>query len=603
MAAFASGVVYKRGMTDLPDLGVHALRAAYRAGKRDVRQTIEEVLRRVEAAGDDKVWIARASDAELRAQAAALDARRADLERLPLFGIPFAVKDNIDVAGLPTTAACPGFAYTPETSAEVVRRLVEAGAIAIGKTNLDQFATGLVGVRSPYGVPRNPFNAEYIPGGSSSGSAVAVSSGLASFSLGTDTAGSGRVPAGFNNIVGLKPTPGLFSNEGVVPACRSLDCVSVFALSCADADAVLQVAAEPPVAPAVGKAFRFGVPEPLEFFGDADYAALYAQAVEKLKELGGTPVAFDYAPFRDAAQLLYSGPWVAERTAAVGAFIEGADDKAGVWPVTRQIVLGGRGYSAVDAFEGQYRLAALKAHAAAEIEGLDFLVLPTAGTIYTVADLAREPVLYNSHLGHYTNFVNFFGLSGLALPFGFRPDGLPFGITLIARPLAERSLLAFGARWQRAVPLPLGKTASRLPAPEADPAVAEDRVSIAVVGAHMSGLPLNGQLTELGGRFESASKTQPAYRLYALPGGPPQRPGLLKVAEGGGAVELEVWSLPSDKVGAFLMKIPAPLGLGTVALADGRGVPGFLCESHATAGARDITSLGGWRAYLKSLAV
>ena len=589
-------------MTTPLDLGVHALRTAYRAGTLDVRQVVEEVLKRIAHAGEDKVWISRPTDSALRDRAAALEARRGEFDRLPLYGIPFAVKDNIDVAGLATTAACPGFAYEAKESAEVVRRLTDAGAIVIGKTNLDQFATGLVGVRSPYGVPRNPFNADYIPGGSSSGSAVAVSSGLVSFSLGTDTAGSGRVPAGFNNIVGLKPTPGLFSSEGVVPACRSLDCVSVFALCCADANAVLGVACTPRATPAIGKTFRFGVPAPLEFFGDGAYAALYAQAIETLKALGGTEVEFDYAPFRDAAQLLYSGPWVAERTAAVGAFIESADDKAEVWPTTRQIVLGGRAYSAVDAFEGQYRLAALKARAAVEMEGLDFLALPTAGTIYKVADLVREPVLYNSHLGHYTNFVNFFGLSGLALPFGFRADGMPFGVTLIGRAFAERALLAFGVRWQRAVPLPLGRTASQLPPADTDPAVAEDRVSIAVVGAHMSGLPLNGQLTELGGRLERAGKTAPVYRLYALPGGPPQRPGLVRVADNGGAIELEVWSLPSDRVGAFATKIPAPLGLGTVALADGSGVLGFLCESYAVSSARDITSLGGWRAYMKSLA-
>jgi allophanate hydrolase len=590
-------------MSDLLDLGLHALRSAYRSGTLNVWQMIEEVLKRIARAGDDKVWISRATDADLRVQADGLAARLGEIDRLPLYGIPFAVKDNIDVAGMTTTAACPGFAYEAKTSAEVVQRLVAAGAIVIGKTNLDQFATGLVGVRSPYGVPRNPFNADYIPGGSSSGSAVAVSSGLVSFSLGTDTAGSGRVPAGFNNIVGLKPTPGLFSNEGVVPACRSLDCVSVFALCCADADAVLGVASAPHTTPAIGQAFRFGVPRPLEFFGDDAYATLYAEAVEKLKALGGTAVEFDYAPFRDAAQLLYSGPWVAERTAAVGAFIEGAADNAGVWPTTRQIVLGGRKYSAVDAFEGQYKLADLKARAAAEMQGLDLLALPTAGTIYRLADLEREPVLYNSHLGYYTNFVNFFGLSGLALPFGFRPDGLPFGITLIGRAFAERALLAFGARWQRAVQLPLGRTMSRLPAPAYDPVVIEDRVSIAVVGAHMSGLPLNSQLTELGGQLERADKTAPVYRFYALSGGPPRRPGMVRTAEGGGAIELEVWSLPTEKVGAFVAKIPAPLGLGTVALADGSGVLGFLCESHAISGARDITSLGGWRAYVKSLAV
>ncbi|MBX9942764.1 MAG: allophanate hydrolase [Reyranella sp.] len=593
-------------MTNLPDLGLHALRTAYLQGTLDVGRVVDEVILRISKAGDDKVWISRASDGALRAAAAALDARRGEIDRMPLYGVPFAVKDNIDVAGMTTTAACPGFAYDAKRSAEVVRRLVEAGALVVGKTNLDQFATGLVGVRSPYGVPRNPFDPDYVPGGSSSGSAVAVAAGLVSFSLGTDTAGSGRVPAGLNNIVGLKPTPGLFSNEGVVPACASLDCVSVFALSCADADAVLAVAtdaaATPAIGPAIGPASRFGVPRPLEFFGDQAFAALYGQAVERARALGGTPVEFDYAPFRDAAQLLYSGPWVAERTAAVGAFIEGAGEAAGVWPVTRQIVLGGRKYSAVDAFEGQYRLAALRARAMAEMAGLDFLLLPTAGTAYRVADLAREPVLYNSNLGHYTNFVNFFGLSALALPAGFRADGIPFGITLVGRANAERALLAWGARWQRATALPLGKTASRLPDAAHDPVVAEDRVSIAVVGAHMSGLPLNGQLADLGGRLENAGRTAPVYRFYALPGGPPHRPGMVRVAQGGGAIALEVWSLPSAAVGAFVEQIPAPLGLGTVELEDGTSVKGFLCEAYATEGARDITALGGWRAYVKSLA-
>jgi allophanate hydrolase len=584
------------------DLGLHNLRAAYRSGALDCKKVIDDVLKRIAAAGDDKVWISHASDEALRQAAIALDARRGAFDSLPLYGVPFAVKDNIDVAGLATTAACPGFAYEAKASAEVVRRLVEAGAIVIGKTNLDQFATGLVGVRSPYGVPRNPFNADYIPGGSSSGSAVAVSSGLVSFSLGTDTAGSGRVPAGFNNIVGLKPTTGLVSNEGTVPACASLDCVSVFALSCADAAAVFEIIAPAHATSAITPEFRFGVLKPAdaEFFGDKVYAALYGQAVDHLKDMGGTAVPFDYAPFRDAAQLLYNGPWVAERTAAVGAFLESARDEAGVWPVTRQIILGGREYSAVDAFEGQYELAELKRQAAAEMAGIDFLALPTSGTIYRLSDLEREPVLYNSHLGRYSNFVNFFGMSALALPFGFRPDGLPFGMTLVARPHADRALLAFGARWQRAMALPLGKTTSRLPPPESDPVAIEDRASIAVVGAHMSGLPLNRELVELGGRLEHAGKTAPVYRLYALDGAPPQRPGMVRMANGGAAIELEVWSLPSDRLGAFVRQIPPPLGLGTVALANGTSVLGFLCEAYASEGARDITTLGGWRTYLKS---
>jgi allophanate hydrolase len=584
------------------DLGIHNLRAAYRAGTLTCRMVIDEVLARIAAAGDDKVWISRFPDPQLREAASVMDARRAEFENLPLYGVPFAVKDNIDIAGLATTAACPGYAYRPQTSAKVVQQLVDAGGIVIGKTNLDQFATGLVGVRSPYGVPRNPFNADYIPGGSSSGSAVAVSSGLVSFSLGSDTAGSGRVPAAFNNIVGLKPTPGLISNDGTVPACASLDCVSIFSLCCADADVVLAAIQGPSSGMAFRNDFRFGVlrKRDAEFFGDAAYADLYDRAIAKLKSLGGSAVEFDYAPFRDAAQLLYAGPWVAERTAAVGEFLERADAKSGVWPTTRDIILGGRQYSAVDAFEGQYKLDRLKAHAKSEMSGLDFLALPTTGTIYTIADLAREPVLYNSNLGHYTNFVNFFGLSALSLPSGFRPDGIPFGITLISHPLREQALLSFGVRWQRSMALPLGKTESRLPEQEHDPVVNENRVPIAVVGAHMSGLPLSHQLLELGGRQDRTGKTAPLYRLYALAKSP-ARPGLVRVSTGGASVEVEVWSLPAAKVGDFARRIPAPLGLGNVTLADGSSVLGFLCEGYAVEGAKDITSFGGWRAYLKSL--
>jgi len=388
-----------------------------------------------------------------------------------------------------------------------------------------------------------------------------------------------------------------------VPACRSLDCASVFALSCADADAVFaSIAPDMTTGPVIGKSFRFGVPRPLEFFGDTANAALYVQAIERLRALGGAAIEFDYVPFREAAQLLYNGPWVAERTSAVGAFLESAHEDAGVWPVTRQIILGGREYSAVDTFEGQYELAELKARADAAMQGLDFLALPTTGTTYRLADIEREPVLYNSHLGHYTNFVNFFRFSALALPAGFRPDGLPFGISLVARPFAERALLALGAEWQRAIALPLGRTASSLPPARCDPAPPrDDRVAIAVVGAHMSGLPLSHQLVALDGRKECAGRTAPLYRLYVLPGNSPQRPGLVRAAAGGASIELELWSLPSVNVGAFVRQIPAPLSLGTVTLADGSSVLGFLCEDYASAGARDITALGGWRAYLETM--
>jgi allophanate hydrolase len=584
------------------DLGVHNLRAAYRAGSLSCRQVIDEVLKRIAQAGDDKAWINRVPDAELQSAADKLDVRRGEIDGLPLYGIPFAVKDNIDLAGLPTTAGCPGFAYMPTNSARVVQQLVEAGAIAVGKTNLDQFATGLVGVRSPYGVPRNPFNADYIPGGSSSGSAVAVSSGVVSFSLGTDTAGSGRVPAGFNNIVGFKPTPGRLSNEGTVPACASLDCVSIFALSCADAAAIVPIVDKLTPQGAGAGRFNFGVPRELEFFGDSEYAALYTEAIKKLERFGGTAVPFDYAPFREAAQLLYGGPWVAERAAAVGKFIEGADASAKVWPVTRDIILRGFDFSAVDAFVGQYRLKALRERAATEMRDLDFLALPTAGTIYKMVDLEREPVLLNSNLGHYTNFVNFFGLPALALPAGFRRDGMPFGITFVGHSNWDRMLLEFGAQWQRAVPLPLGRTVSTLPEPSADPTTTlDERFQIAVVGAHMSGLPLNKELIDQRGRFERCDRTAPEYRLYALPGGPPRRPGMLRRKDGGASIELEIWSLPALEFAEFVSSIPAPLGLGTISLADGSTVQGFLCEAHATEGAHDVTRFGGWRPYLQSL--
>jgi allophanate hydrolase len=582
------------------DLGVHNLRAAYGARTLTCREVIEEVLSRIAQAGDDKVWISRVPDSTLRYAADALQARRDEIDALPLYGIPFAVKDNIDVAGLPTTAGCPGFAYTPKRSATVVQQLVEAGAILVGKTNLDQFATGLVGVRSPYGVPRNPFNADYIPGGSSSGSAVAVASGLVSFALGTDTAGSGRVPAGFNNIVGVKPTPGRLSNEGTVPACASLDCVSIFALSCTDAAAIVPIVDKLTPQGAGAGRFSFGVPRQLEFFGDSEYAALYADAIGKLESFGGTAVPFDYAPFREAAQLLYGGPWVAERAAAVGKFIADADASAKVWPVTRDIILRGFDYSAVDAFEGQYRLTALRERAAAEMRDLDFLALPTAGTIYKVVDLEREPVLFNSNLGHYTNFVNFFRLPALALPAGFRRDGMPFGITFVGHSNWDRMLLEFGAQWQRAVPLPLGKTASTLPEASADPTTTlDERLQIAVVGAHMSGLPLNKELLDHQGRFERMARTAPEYRLYALSGGPPQRPGMLRRKDGA-SIELEIWSLPVWQFAEFVSRIPAPLGVGMVRLEDGSSVQGFLCEGYATEGARDITDFGGWRAFVKA---
>jgi allophanate hydrolase len=446
-------------------LEIASLRSAFLSGAISAAQLLDRALARIAHSDDPAVWISRSSESAVRARACELDAEAvadpSTVERLPLFGIPFAVKDNIDVAGMPTTAGCPAFAYTPSESAPVVRRLLAAGAVLLGKTNLDQFATGLVGTRSPYGVPRNPFDARYIPGGSSSGSAVAIAKGLVSFALGTDTAGSGRIPAAFNNIVGLKPSRGLLSTRGTVPACRSLDCVSVFALNARDATTVFDVAAffdpddplarapDATVAPSFGTGFRFGVPprSDLEFFGDEEASALFRAAIGMLEKAGGTRAETSFAPFRDAGRLLYEGPWVAERLHATEALL--SENPGAVLPTTRSILEGARRYSALDAYRGQYELAALRRVADGEFATVDVLLLPTAGTIYKAAAIAAEPLRLN------TSFVNLLDLAAIALPAGFRTSSLPFGISLIAPAFRDTALLDLGARFQEIAGLPL----------------------------------------------------------------------------------------------------------------------------------------------------
>lgn len=593
-----------------PDHGLDLarLRAGYRARTFRPIDVVESVLDRIVRRGDDKVWIHRLPDAALAAQARRLEEGSPD--RLPLYGVPFAIKDNIDLAGHPTTAACPDFAYTPAASATVVQRLVDAGAIPIGKTNLDQFATGLVGTRTPYGACRNPFDAEHLAGGSSSGSAVAVAAGLVSFALGTDTAGSGRVPAAFNNIVGLKPTRGLISIRGVVPACRSLDCVSLFALTVGDALDVLSVAqafdpADPFSRQATARGvpdlerFNFGVPaaRDLEFFGDKEAARLFAAFLKRLEALGGTEVEIDYRPFLETARLLYEGPWVAERYLAVRELIERKPEA--LHPVTREVIARGAKPTAVDAFDAYYRLKALRRSTAAVWKEIDFLALPTAGTIYRVADVEADPIRLNSNLGYYTNFVNLLDLSGLAVPAGFRTDGLPFGATLLAPAFQEDALGALGVRIQRDAALPLGATGVALP--EGDLCAAATAragtIRLAVCGAHMAGLPLNRELVERGARFVRETRTAPRYRFFALETFSPPRPGLVR-AESGHAIPVEVWEVPATEFGSFVDGIPAPLGIGTLELEDGETLRGFLCEHYATVGAREISELGGWRAYL-----
>jgi allophanate hydrolase len=554
----------------------------------------------------DPVWITRIDADAARPIGGPLGARR------------FAVKDNIDVAGVPTTAGCPDFAYVPQRSATVVERLRDAGALLVGKTNLDQFACGLNGTRTPYGVPANAIDARIVPGGSSSGSAVAVARGEVDFAIGSDTAGSGRVPAALNNIVGLKPTRGLISARGAVPACRSIDCLSIFATTVADAVDVLQVAAghdpEDPYSRALAlqpaffpERFRFGVPQAgqREFFGDARAQAAFEQACARLERLGGTPVAIDYAPYAQAAAMLYDDAFVAERYAAIREFFDarGDSDPDAFDPSVRTIIAGGRRFSAADWCAAADRLAALRQGCDAQLASVDVLVLPTAPTAPTVAAMQADPIALNRQLGHYTNFVNLLDYAALAVPAAMRDDGLPFGITFVGPAGSDLRLADIGQRFHHDTGLSAGATGRPLPAPRPIPRPAGSTVRIAVVGAHLTGMPLNGQLIERGARLLEATRTAPDYRLFALRGTVPPKPGLLRVGPGeGGAIALEIWEMPVSAYGSFVALIGAPLGIGTLRLADGGSVQGFLCEACDTAGQPDITAHGGWRAWLAAQA-
>jgi allophanate hydrolase len=590
-------------------LDLASLARDYASGALTPALVVSDIYAAIRAAGARPTWIHLAREEEVQAAAAALERSRADGAGLPLYGIPFAVKDNIDVAGMPTTAACPEFARVPAATAACVRRLQDAGALVIGKTNLDQFATGLTGTRSPYGACANPFDSRYISGGSSSGSALAVATGQVSFALGTDTAGSGRVPAGFTNIVGLKPTRGLISTTGVVPACRSLDCVSILALTCDDALAAYDVArgydaedpwsrAAPAAEPRTPAAHpRFGVPRDPEFFGDAVAREHFERALALVAATGAVMVPVDYAPFAEAARLLYEGPWVAERFAAIKAFLR--ERPEALLPVTREIIQRGAHYSAADAFEGAYRLQALKRQCDAALADVDALLTPTTPTIHTLDEIAASPLELNRRLGWYTNFVNLLDYCAVAVPAGPRSDGLPAGVTLVAPAFGETALVAYAARLHRAAGTPLGATPHPLPPSRARARAEPDDVVLAVVGAHLSGLPLNHQLTARGARLIGPALTAPAYRLYELPGAAPRKPGLVRIANGhGAAIEVELWALAPAEFGRFVAAIPAPLGVGSVALADGRQVKGFVCEHYAVAGARDISAFGGWRKFL-----
>ncbi|WP_295853760.1 allophanate hydrolase [Tardiphaga sp.] len=587
---------------------IAAIVAAHRAGSVTPAQTIARSFQRIRDHNDPAIFIALRDEASAIAEAQALGAK--DPATLPLYGVPVAVKDNIDVAGLPTTAACPAFAYTPSRDASAVARLRAAGAIIIGKTNLDQFATGLVGVRSPYGIPKNAVRDDLIPGGSSSGSAVAVSAGLVPLSLGTDTAGSGRVPAMLNNIVGLKPSLGLVPTAGVVPACRTLDCVSIFALTVDDAIAALDVMggydAHDPFSRqrTVGalsefpKGLRLGVPRngQLIFFGDTVSEKAYADALKRWTALGATLVEFDLEPFYETARLLYDGPWVAERLLVIRDLLASAPDA--IHPVTREITIVGARQSATDTFAALYRLQGLKRTAEAAFADIDALVLPTAPTAYSTAQVLANPIELNSRLGTYTNFVNLLDLCGLAIPAAMRGDGIPFGITLLAPAGDDAKLASLGRVFHADTKLPLGSKKLPQPPLAALPAAKSDDIPIVVVGAHLSGMALNGELTALGGRLIRATTTAPDYRFYALNGTTPAKPGLLRVEAGSGsAIAVEIWSLSAAAFGKFVASIPPPLSIGTLQLADGSGAKGFMVEPIAVEDARDISHFGGWRAY------
>ena len=599
------------------DTTVQGLLNAYQQRQTTPEKVINHLLKRCDQFKDNNIWITRLSRDQIQPY---LDNLKNILPgSLPLYGIPFAIKDNIDLAGIPTTAACPAYTYTAKQTAFVVQQLINAGAIPIGKTNMDQFATGLVGTRSPkpWGPCKNAFNSDYISGGSSSGSAVAVALGLASFSLGTDTAGSGRIPAAFNNIVGVKPTRGLLSTTGVVPACRSLDCVSIFALTTDDANTVLNIAAsyDPnddyaranpydnnhrhygiPTSP-----LKIGVPkaDQLSFFGDASAQQLFFDSIDKLKALDADTFEIDFSPFLDAARLLYEGPWVAERYVAIEKLIREYPEE--LLPEIKTIIGGGENKSAINYFKSEYQLQHYRNITRNIFSELDCIVTPTAGTIYTIEQVQSDPIKLNSNLGYYTNFMNLLDLASVAAPTGFLDNGCPFGITFVGPAMTDRKLLSIANLWQQKLGLTLGALEQALPANKSNQTSLSNTIPVVVCGAHLQGLPLNWQLSERGATLLEKTQTASKYRMYALPGGPPYRPGLIRDEQSGVAIDAEIWSVPKDQFGSFVANIPAPLGIGKVEIQDGRWLPGFICEAYIVKESQDISEHSSWKKYLNSL--
>ncbi len=597
-------------------LDLPTLRARYLDGSLQPAAVMAALLQKAAGFSDHNIWTRLFSVDEVAAYLQALEGK--DPKTLPLYGIPFAIKDNIDLAGVPTTAACPAFAYTPARSAFVVEILLASGAIPLGKTNLDQFATGLVGTRSPYGACRNALNPDYVSGGSSAGSAVAVALGLVSFALGTDTAGSGRVPAMLNNIYGLKPSKGLLSTRGVVPACRSLDCTTLFAMTAADLHTLFSLTARADEEddysrrnPYANGPRQWGQPKRppriavplaanLEFFGQTDAAQCFSAAVDSWRALGATIVECDISPLLAAAKLLYAGPWVAERHAAVGDFI--ARHPNDVHPVVAGIINGAEGKTAVDAFRAEYQMQHYRSACSKLLADVDFLLTPTAPGAWRIDEVLADPVQLNSRMGYYTNYMNLLDLCGIAVPAGSLRSGVGFGVTLIAPALRDQSLLSYAHQWQQSRNAAVGAEGSVPTLPTAATVDVSTEVAVAVCGAHLAGMPLNWQLRERGGRLLYAGHSSANYKLYALAGGPVARPGMVRDTDNGSAIEIEVWNLPRSEFGDFVANIPPPLGIGKIETASGEWVCGFICEDHGISGATDITHFGGWRAYRQSLA-
>ncbi len=600
-------------------LDIESLRTAYLNQVLTPESMIDYLIEKSEKFNHYNIWITQLTREEIQTYLNNLSDKSP--KELPLYGIPFVIKDNIDLAGFPTTAACPEFGYTPEKNAYIVDQLINAGAIPLGKSNMDQFATGLVGTRTPYGECCNAFNPEYISGGSSSGSAVAVALGLASFSLGTDTAGSGRVPAMLNNLYGLKPSRGLFSMDGVIPACKSLDCPSVFALSSADAATVFNCIIEknddiknqdsylrkntylnskrytgvPELPPSIA------VPQPdnLEFFGNQQAEKLFNDAVEIWKNLGAEVKLVDITPMLEAAKLLYEGPWVAERYLAIEAILN--DNPEAVHPVVRDIIETATTKTAADAFRYEYKMQNYRKIANTLFNSFDFLMHPTAPTTYTIEQLLNDPISLNSNIGYYTNYMNLLDLCGIAVPVGEMNNNQQFGVTLVGKALSEQKLLGYAHQWQKSLDKSVGATGKKPDLPDWSKIPKKEMIDIAVCGAHLSGMPLNWQLVERGATLKIQTQSTDCYRMYVLEGGPPFRPGLVKDNINGSSIEVEVWSMPAEEFGSFVANIPRPLGIGKLELKDGSEVSGFICEPYGVQNAKDITDLGSWRKYISSL--